>query len=849
MTIQKGFLKKTAMLSDIGNAFMGGNLYNLLSKDNKRIAKIFGTAAGMVPGALIAGGTGKLIQAKYEDKFKANKDKSALDHYLENAGKQSALAGAVLGAALAHKRMGTLIGPISKVAALKSSVKLRPHQEEALRKLDQNNGSLLVAHATGTGKTLTGVAAFEKLKQEGKAKRALVVLPAALRKNFVDNGVKKFTNSSVSLFGPKNERTSKGIGEKSNADYNVVSYELFREHGDKLINDTGADTLIMDEVHRARGIEGKTYNRLKELRPKFKQAITLTGSVVNNQPNEVVPMLDVTFGNAKHRLATPKFFDSLFVQKDAKTRGYFNPKVTIEKRLKNKKQLKKYLGSMIDYVSHEEMTDLPDKKVELVKVKMTPEQSRLYNYTLSSVDPITRWKIRNNIPVDQKEAKGAFGKLLKARQISTDPAVMDKELLSKNPYDYSPKVKRVVDDAMAHLKEKKSNRTVIYGNLVGHQIDAVRKALDAKGVKYGEFLGMGQKGMTNKSRNQAVEDFNANKKRVLLISGAGAEGLDLKDGTMLQMVEGHYNPERNQQAEARIRRLGALKDRPKDDRHVEIKRYVAEPDKSGVIDKATNAIAKMVGMVGGNSGVDEWIYNIANAKDKLNGEFRDVLKKTAGPIKCAGAGADNYTYHIGKVYGKAIGGLPGNYLGKLVDKRSNEEVNQRIKQKLLDKGHEELTTKRHYNKILAKSKIDERALDASLGLGLVSAGIPLAMMYAPSSKAKLLKKIEKPFDKGVSKVLKMFGKSLESNAERRAIAQVAAGLTLGGAAGIVSPAALATLKNKIKKHMVGTSDLDKGIDLYTEELRRKAERKYKNSHNFINEYDTRKELGIDTALG
>ena len=846
-----------------------------------------GGLMGAIYGGVAGASSGMLLRAKAGDYHKKKKDRSFKEDSIMTAPFYGAIGGAaggyLGGKKFLFKDVKDKVRAASELskgfhkrfhkrAALNSDVELRTHQTNLHEKLERNDGSILAAHATGTGKTLTGVSAFERLKELGKAKRALVVVPASLRENFADNGVKKFTDSSVTVYGPKGERSTKDIGQKSDSDYNVVSYELFRDHGEKLLEDTGADTLILDEVHRVRGTEGVTYNRLRELRPNFKQAITMTGSVVNNEPNDVVPLMDITFGPTGHRLVNKAFFDKLFVNKQAKTYGIFKPKVHVEKSLKNRAQLRKYLDNKIDYISHDELDDMPGKKVETVKVPMTQEQSKLYDFTLASVDPITRWKIRNNMPVGSKEAKDAFSKLMLSRQISTDPAVLDKGLKDKNPYDYSPKVKKVVDDALEHLGQDGRNRTVIYGNLVNHQVGAVRQALENMGVEYAQFLGTGQEGVTQKTRSQAVKDFNDNKKRVLLISGAGAEGLDLKDGTMLQMLEGHYNPERIQQAEARIRRMGALKDRPIEDRNVLIKRYVAEPTKSGVISKGVNAALKLFGAKVGNTGVDEWIYNLAEKKDGLNSQFRETLKKQAsGFFKAAGlfdsasfesimsGGVEEHLGVMASAFGESagsmLGSMPGNILGAIQNKKGDVEIEKRIKQELLDRGLEALTSKKHYQKVLSHSKIDERAVDATMGVGGLALSLPLLMTMHPRVAAgnkKLLEKLtgaaRKVVDLGIRKSNKL-DRIFGNKEELKGLASKGlAAAAVGGTMATLSPPATAILKNKIRSHMIGLGDLGKGVDLYTEELRRKAESKYKSSKGYVSDYETKQELGIDPSL-
>ena len=94
--------------------------------------------------------------------------------------------------------MREILRDLVKVAALNKDVEFKDYQRRAINKI-RNRGSLLVAHGTGTGKTITGIGGFELLKQDGKASKALVVVPASLRTNFSEHGVKKFTNSSYQV--------------------------------------------------------------------------------------------------------------------------------------------------------------------------------------------------------------------------------------------------------------------------------------------------------------------------------------------------------------------------------------------------------------------------------------------------------------------------------------------------------------------------------------------------------------------------------------------------------------------------------------------------------------------------
>jgi ERCC4-related helicase len=809
-----------------------------------------------------------------------------------------------------------------KQAALKKEVKLKDHQLRAIDKiLNSEDKSLLAAHATGSGKTLTGIAAFEKLKEKGYASKAIVVVPSSLKSNFVDSGVKKFTNSSVSVFGAKNEKSDKKVGDKSNSTYNVISYDLFREHGDKVIEGTGADTLIMDEVHKVRSTEGTTYNKLKELRPKFKQAITLTGSVVNNEPNDIVPLMDITFKPTGHKLISKDFFDRTFVDKKTVTEGFLNPKVYIEKNIKNKQQLAKYLEKQIDYVGHDEVEKfMPKKNIEVVKVPMSKEQSDIYHYTMSSVDPITRWKISNNIPVGQKEAADAFSKLTQARQVSTDPSVLSDVLKKRSILEVSPKVKSIVNDAHEHLQENDNHKLIIYGNLIHGQLDAVERGLKEKGLEYTKFYGVGNEGSSAGKRTENIKDYMSGKKRILLVSGAGAEGLDLKGTTMFQMAEGHYNPERIHQAESRAIRLGSPVE------SVKIKRYVSLPKKSK-FSSLVDGIGKGFGMTSGNSGVDSWVYSIAEKKTALNNQFKDVLQKQASIMNAAhvgksaltrfartvGAGAagagiglilrgatvdqsepynkrtrmqkiltkaplvlapaglawgalskmnksasqsniDPMTQMLTnqlKAMGQALGEVPSSIIvEKIIKPNTEKEIERVVKQKLLDQGKENLVGKKHYSNILNESGIGQRALDLSMGLGSLAVAAKLLNLgQADNALTRTLNAPSVMLAKPIVGALGKFGpEKLQKALTVEPVRHMAGGMIAGGITGLAAPFLVEYARRGILNLGIknGTSSqLEKGIVRYEEKLRKKMESKYKTSKAFINEYDTKKDLGID----
>lgn len=540
-----------------------------------------------------------------------------------------------------------------KLASLNPNVSLHPHQADAVDFI-LNNKKGIIAHGTGLGKTLTSIASFEKLRETGGAKRAIVIVPASLRDNYAKN-IGKYTNSTYSIYGPKNDKGSLSIDTPSKSDYNIISYEMYKKDPAGIRERLGADTLIVDEAHRARNEASDINDVLTNEVKRYSNVMTLTGSVVNNYPSDISPLMDATVGREANTIGSRADFNRKYITKLRGGKWGSSKKNTVT-TVSNRGKLSKALKNRVHYVSHADMAAaLPPVSMETISTPMTKEQKKLYLYAYRDLPPIIRTKIRKNIPVSQKEMSGIFSRMMQARKVMTDPAAMDVNYEGSDPYSYSPKVKRVIDDLSAHLIESRKNKAVIYGNLIDSQLDSVRESLDRKHIPYATYFGTGNKGNATQQRKESLGQYMSGKKRVLLISGAGGEGLDLKGSSMLQMLEGHYNPEKIRQAEARVRRMGDHPDKP-----ILIKRYVSTLPQGG-FDKFLSVFGKKH-----PTSIDEYIYTVADRKDKLNQEFRDSLMKGAGLQEVFEKGKHDPRLRIDNAKFEDLNIAPINHNGEVV---------------------------------------------------------------------------------------------------------------------------------------------------------------------------------------
>lgn len=500
----------------------------------------------------------------------------------------------------------------NKMAALNSNVKLRPHQE---RVVNSNSTSQIIAHGVGSGKTLTGLAKFEKMKERGLANKALVVAPAGLRENFGSSGVGKFTNSKYNIVGNSQERAKKQYkGIDPSADYNIMSYEMFRSNPQKAIKETGADTVIFDEAHKMRNEKSLTSQAIRTVRPMYKNHISLTGSIVNNSPSEIYPMIDLATGG-KHRLGADR---STFEKTYLKTQSNgTRKKDLVVTGFNHKHRLQKEFGKVIDFVDYDdvkELADMPGKKIRTVHVPMSRLQARTYKKLLND-DPKLKKLIMSRHPENLRkdQVSKAYNSAIHMRRLTNSiGAIYPKYNLTQSA-KLTPKTNRLLNDLEKHLNSDPKGQAAVFSQMIDGGMDVLEAGLKARNIPYGKFIGKGNKGVTEATRQADVNDYNASKKRVMLISAAGGEGLSLNDTTWESMLDPHYNPERNHQMEARGVRSGGLKGRK--DRNVRINRYVSTMPRTFGIFKSPYKTP------------DQFIYDIANKKDKQNQLLRDLLKQ------------------------------------------------------------------------------------------------------------------------------------------------------------------------------------------------------------------------------
>lgn len=490
---------------------------------------------------------------------------------------------------------------------LRPFVKPYAHQSDALstiKTLKPGRG-LILAHGTGTGKTPSAVMAVEQQRGMRGQSRALIVAPAGLRENFHAEGVRKFTTSSSQIVS-RPEQVQPGT------DYTIVSYAAFRENPQGFIDAVKPTIVVADEFHRVSNPESKGFKAFEAVRDQIPRFVGLTASIAQNDPADMAPLLSLARGEPIDRAR----FRRRHVQYVETGRRNLFGGVVKKPVLTEEKALSALVGRSVHYVEDLDADSKPKAEVQTVEVPMAGEQLRVYRRTMRGIDPRTHEKAVSGL-LRGEERTNVLTRLMLARKASNSLHTV-LPMTPEEAAEKTPKVKRLLDDTVEHLTNTPDGKVIIYTNFVKGGVDVVSAGLRERGIPFGIFAGKSVPGMTEAARQQAVEDYKAGRKKVIIITGAGAEGLSLGNTTAVHMLDGSYNPERNAQAQARGVRAGGLSHRPPAERRVQIRRYVST---------VPRGFWRTITFQQAPESVDQSVYNTAARKAAANRDLRAVLER------------------------------------------------------------------------------------------------------------------------------------------------------------------------------------------------------------------------------
>jgi len=382
-----------------------------------------------------------------------------------------------------------------------------------LYKNDLDGG--LLADEMGLGKTIQ-VIAFLLLS---KSKKNLIIAPASLIHNWKKE-ILKFTNikdSDISLTIEDNNFIT------------ILSYEYARSKIE-ILQKQNFDILIMDESQKIKNHKTQVFNAIVQIKRNF--TIIMTGTPIENSLNDLWNML-FAINPSLHELYTSKIQPLLLDKENYKKAIELTINILYPIMLQRKKK---------------EVLNLPNRDTKTLFVKFTNQEDDKYNQLVNTFTSALKSGLSGRIQSIALEG------LLRLRQYCSIHSIVPQSLLVTNGMEDSK-----VNKTMEIIKDSiNSNEKIIVFSQFTSSLDKME--LFFKEVNYSYLRLDGSTTKTNRNKYvKQFQDINSGYNIFLISLKAGGVGLNLTSARSAILFEPWWNPAVEEQAFARIDRIGQEK--------------------------------------------------------------------------------------------------------------------------------------------------------------------------------------------------------------------------------------------------------------------------------------------------
>jgi len=477
-----------------------------------------------------------------------------------------------------------------KCVSKSKDITLKDYQRQAVKMMMRQRG-IVLGFEVGSGKTLTAIAISTCLIRQAalfkKKVKVVVITPVSLQDNFKKEMVK---------FGLR-KTDDRFIFYTISGFYNAMIGKGRKGHNPDPF-DCKNTVLIIDEAHNIRtdyrgefGLVKKSGDNSRapqfiDCAKKAWKTIMLTGTPIYNEPYDILNLAAMARG--EEPIDNERY---TYLMDEA------NPKA--------RKKFDEYFGCLFLFYASPTRESYPKKISKLMGIKMDEDYLKAYENLEKSKEG--------------KDGKKSNAFLTAVRQGSNGIP----------PFPKAAKAAEII---------KKGEKTLVYSEYLEAGINTAKTKLDEEDISYYEITGKVPKAQRQKIAN----DFNKenNKTKVLLITPAAREGLDLKGVRNVVLLEPGWNDSGGNQAEGRAIRFESHKHLPENQRNVTVWHFLLiKPQHENVIREAhklkkkgehigiseLNEAAKILG-VKNNFSVDMTLFGLGGDKTNRANKLIQRLK-------------------------------------------------------------------------------------------------------------------------------------------------------------------------------------------------------------------------------
>ena len=399
---------------------------------------------------------------------------------------------------------------------------LFPYQRDGMLHLAFGERALL-ADDMGLGKTVQALAACVLLRELESIERVLVVSPASLKSEWMEQiqGATEGLSSQI-VSGRRGARLDQ-YAER--AFFTLVNYEQVMSDGDDIQRVVNPDVIILDEAQRIKNWRTKTASAVKRLRSRF--AFVLTGTPLENRIDEIYSIIEYL---------DPKILGPLFrfnrdhyvLDDRGRPAGYQNLDMLSER----------IRPVMLRRRKDEVEDELPDRTLNNYFTEMTQEQRTRYEeheYNMARI--AGRAKRR---PLTPEEFKRLQLELACMRMTCDTPYILDPRVRD------CPKLEEL-ERVLEEILEDGGRKIIVFSEWV-RMLDLVRERLGELDLDFALHTGSVSQDRRRAEINRFKQDPAC---RLFLSSESGGTGLNLQAASAVVNLDLPWNPAKLEQRIAR----------------------------------------------------------------------------------------------------------------------------------------------------------------------------------------------------------------------------------------------------------------------------------------------------------
>ncbi len=407
--------------------------------------------------------------------------------------------------------------------------KLRPYQNTGytwLHYMNKIGFGACLADDMGLGKTVQILAYLQRMYQDNRDSRVLLVVPASLLGNW-ENEIKKFAPKlKYRILHGGGKAAGKAVTE-SPVFLTITTYGM--THRIDELEQVEWDAMILDEAQAIKNPVSKQTRRIKALHARMR--IAMTGTPIENDLSNLWSLFD--FLN-KGLLGSSNEFSDFCRKLDNDPEGYAHLKAMISpfmlRRLKTDKRI---------------ISDLPDKIEQIEYVGLSRKQVVLYRKYVGELER------RLNDKLSNMERKGlVLASLTKLKQICNHPD----QYLGQSAYEEKDSGKFSMLREICETVYEKRERVLVFT-----QFKEIIPFLDdyLAGIFHRRGLTL-HGGTSVRSRAKLVDAFQGEDYMPYMILSvkAGGTGLNLTRASHVIHFDRWWNPAVENQATDRAFRIG-----------------------------------------------------------------------------------------------------------------------------------------------------------------------------------------------------------------------------------------------------------------------------------------------------